>query len=78
MTKKKFTVTGMSCSACSAAVTRAVEGEAGVASVAVSLLTNSMVVEYDEAVVSDLAICDSVKRAGYSAAVGVAFRFAGA
>ena len=62
----------MSCSACSAAVTRAVEGVSGVDSVAVSLLTNSMVVEYDESVVSDGAICDSVKRAGYSASVGVA------
>ena len=72
MTKKKFSVNGMSCSACSAAVTRAVEAEAGVTSVAVSLLTNSMVVEYDETAVSDLAICDSVRRAGYSASPGVA------
>ncbi|MBQ6677797.1 MAG: heavy metal translocating P-type ATPase [Clostridia bacterium] len=71
MTKKKFSVSGMSCSACSAAVTRAVEGAEGVRSAAVSLLTNSMVVEYDESVVSDLAICDSVRRAGYSASPGV-------
>ncbi|MBR3639798.1 MAG: cation-translocating P-type ATPase, partial [Clostridia bacterium] len=72
MTKKKFTVTGMSCSACSAAVTKAVEGTDGVRSVAVSLLTNSMVVEYDETAVGDGEICDSVKRAGYSASVGAA------
>ena len=72
MTKKKFSVTGMSCSACSAAVTRAVESVGGVDEVAVSLLTNSMVVEYDETVTDDGAICDSVKKAGYSAAPGAA------
>ena len=41
----KFSVTGMSCAACSAHVEKAVLEVPGVTSVAVSLLTNSMNVE---------------------------------
>ena len=43
---EKFNVTGMSCAACSSRVEKAVMKVAGVESVAVSLLTNSMGVEY--------------------------------
>ena len=46
--KQSFTVTGMTCSACSAHVEKAVSHLEGVRSVAVSLMTNSMTVEYDE------------------------------
>ncbi len=42
---KKYTVTGMSCAACSAHVEKAVSKVPGVTSVSVSLLTNSMGVE---------------------------------
>ena len=52
MTKRKFTVTGMSCSACSAAVERAARSVEGVTDAAVSLLTGTMVTEYDEGVAS--------------------------
>ena len=60
----------MSCSACSAAVTRAVEAVAGTKETTVSLLTGSMVVVYDEKTVSAEEICRAVDRAGYSASVG--------
>ena len=43
--KQKFTVTGMTCSACSAHVTKAVEKLPGVSSVNVNLLGGSMLVE---------------------------------
>ena len=43
----KFKVTGMSCAACSSRVEKAVIKVPGVQSVAVSLLTNSMGVEYE-------------------------------
>ena len=39
---KQYTVTGMSCAACSARVEKAVSEVPGVTSCAVSLLTNSM------------------------------------
>ena len=43
---EKFDVTGMTCAACSAHVERAVRGVEGVKEVAVSLLTNSMTVDF--------------------------------
>ena len=42
---EQYTVTGMSCAACSARVEKAVSGVKGVSSCSVSLLTNSMGVE---------------------------------
>ncbi len=46
--KQKFNVTGMTCSACSAHVEKAVNKLEGVRRAEVSLMTNSMNVEYDE------------------------------
>ena len=54
--KQKFNVTGMTCAACSAHVEKAVRGVAGVASVSVNLMTNSMLVDYDAAAVQPAAI----------------------
>ncbi|MEI3406950.1 MAG: heavy metal-associated domain-containing protein [Christensenellales bacterium] len=42
---EQYTVTGMSCAACSARVEKAVSNVSGVTSCSVSLLTNSMGVE---------------------------------
>ncbi len=67
MTTKKFKVTGMSCAACQASVERAVSAVPGVDSVAVSLMTNSMTVEFDETVTNDEILCKAVSDAGYSA-----------
>lgn len=57
----------MSCAACQAAVERAVSGVSGVESVAVSLMTNSMTVSFDESAVSDEILFKAVSNAGYSA-----------
>ena len=64
---QKFSVTGMSCAACSAHVEKAVKAVPGVQSVAVSLLTNSMGVEYTVPATAD-SICAAVQAAGYGAA----------
>lgn len=69
MTTQKYVVGGMSCSACSAAVDRAVRQMDGVEDVAVSLMANRMTVRYDPAKTNDETICAAVDRAGYSAAV---------
>ena len=69
MKKEKFNVTGMTCSACSARVQRAVEKVAGTQEVAVNLLTNSMQLEYDETVTNPEAIIAAVEKAGYGASV---------
>jgi Cu+-exporting ATPase len=63
---KKFNVTGMTCSACSAHVEKAVKNVDGVNSVNVNLLTNSMTVDYSDK--TDInKIIGAVKSAGYGA-----------
>ena len=61
---EQYTVTGMSCAACSARVEKAVSGVKGVSSCSVSLLTNSMGVE-GTATAED--IIAAVRAAGYDA-----------
>ena len=63
---QQYTVTGMSCAACSARVEKAVSKVDGVTSCSVSLLTNSMGVEGSA---SDSAIIKAVEEAGYGASV---------
>ncbi len=63
---RQFTVTGMSCAACSARVEKAVLKVPGVTSCTVSLLTNSMVVEGSA---EDKVIIDAVVKAGFKAKV---------
>lgn len=65
--KKTFCVEGMSCAACQSHVQKAVSNLKGVISVNVSLLTNTMEVEWNEDVLSTKEIEDSVHRAGYKA-----------
>ena len=67
--KQTFTVTGMTCSACSAHVEKAVCKVEGVEEVSVSLLTNSMQVTYDESTASAGTIIDAVKASGYGASL---------
>ncbi len=65
--KEKFQVTGMTCSACSAHVQKAVEKLEGAQAVQVNLLTESMMVEYDPDKLCAEQICKAVKAAGYGA-----------
>ncbi len=67
MKTNKFDVTGMTCAACSAHVEKAVRGVAGVNTVSVNLLMNSMMVSYGEPATEE-AICRAVEAAGYGAA----------
>lgn len=62
---EQYTVTGMSCAACSARVEKAVSKVAGVSACSVSLLTNSMGVEGNAAPED---IVRAVEEAGYGAA----------
>ena len=66
MNKEYYSVTGMSCAACSAHVQKAVEKVEGVKSCSVNLLKNEMVVEYDSPATTD-SIISSVVSAGYGA-----------
>jgi len=67
--KQKFDVTGMTCSACSAHVEKSVNKLAGIFSVNVNLLQNSMIVEYEETKLTDEEIIKAVEQGGYGAKV---------
>ena len=67
--KQKFDVTGMTCSACSAHVEKAVRKLEGIQTVNVNLLKNSMVVEYDETALHTEDIIKAVQSGGYGASL---------
>ncbi len=64
--KKKYQITGMTCSACSNHVLKSVKKVDGVKEVNVNLITNSMEVETTE-LVTDLDVINAVIAAGYGA-----------
>ena len=72
MNTQRFSVTGMSCTACSARVEQAVGSLPGVNQVQVNLLTRSMRVQYDESRQTPDGIIAAVQLAGYGAALGEA------
>ena len=63
--KKRFDVTGMTCSACSSHVEKSVGKLDGVENVSVNLLTNSMQVTFDEKKLDTERIIKAVEDAGY-------------
>lgn len=63
--KEKYSVTGMTCSACSAGIERTVRKINGVQSADVSLMGECMTVEYDETKTSKNVIFDAVIALGY-------------
>lgn len=67
--KQKFDVTGMTCSACSAHVQKSVAKLEAVKEVNVNLLSNSMVVNYDERQLTPNQIITAVEGAGYGASL---------
>ncbi len=67
--KQKFKVTGMTCSACSAHVEKAVKKLPDVSHVAVDLLGGSMQVEFDESKLTPEGIIAAVVDAGYGASL---------
>jgi Cu+-exporting ATPase len=66
---QKFSVTGMTCSACSASVEKSVKKLEGVEGVSVNLLSNSMTVDYNNEILNQDTIVKAVVDAGYNAAV---------
>ena len=67
--RQTFNITGMTCSACSAHVEKAVSKLPGIRSAAVNLLANRMVAEFDETSLSTDDIIKAVTDAGYGASV---------
>lgn len=67
MKQQDFTVTGMSCAACSSRVEKVVTELPGVEQAQVNLLTRSMRVRYNDSKQSSEGIIHAVERAGYGA-----------
>ena len=67
MKKEKYNVTGMTCAACQANVTRCVQKLDGVEEVNVNLLSGQMTVDYDETKLDSAAIARAVEGIGYGA-----------
>lgn len=62
-----FSIEGMTCGACSAAITNGVEGMTGVTKAAVSLITERAVVDYDSSVVTPEQILERIDECGFDA-----------
>jgi Cu+-exporting ATPase len=60
-------VGGMTCAACTAAVTRALERTPGVADASASLMLKNAVVAYDPATTDPARLVEAIRRAGYEA-----------
>jgi len=67
--KQKFNVGGMTCAACSATIEKDVSKLDGIKEVNVNLLTNTMVVDFDEHFNNAAKIIKTVKKDGYTASV---------
>ena len=67
MITEKYNVSGMTCAACQANVTRCMQKLDGVDEVNVSLLANQMTVSYDETKLNSAVIIQQVKEIGYGA-----------
>lgn len=67
MKTEKYNITGMTCAACQANITRSVQKLEGIQTVNVSLLANQMTVSYDEGLVDSGDIIGAVTGIGYGA-----------
>lgn len=66
--KERYHISGMTCSACSSHVEKAVSKLAGVRKASVNLLTETLEADYDENVLGFAEIREAVEKAGYGAA----------
>ena len=66
--KERFDVSGMTCASCQANVTKAVE-KLGVNEVNVNLISESMIVDYDNKKISTSDIINAVEKIGYGASL---------
>lgn len=63
---KKFTVSGMTCSACSLGIEKKLNSLDGINSASVSLMLKELKVDFDDSIISEAEIINSVEKLGYS------------
>lgn len=71
MKKVKFDVFGMTCSSCQSHVEKAIKKLDGIKNINVNLISNNMVVEFDDKKINEDAIIKAVVDAGYGAQIYV-------
>lgn len=69
--QKKFSVLGMSCTNCALAIEKGLKKINGIKAVNVSLMAKSMTVDFDDKLVTDDIIFDTVNKLGYTAKIFV-------
>lgn len=67
MKSQKFNVTGMTCSACSSRIEKNINKTEGIQEANVNLLSNSMMIQYDDSIISEKDIIQVVQDTGYDA-----------
>lgn len=67
MKSQKFNVTGMTCSACSSRIEKNINKTEGIKEANVNLLSNSMMIEYDDSIINENDIIKVVQDTGYDA-----------
>jgi heavy metal translocating P-type ATPase len=67
MKSQKFNVTGMTCSACSTRIEKNINKTEGIKEANVNLLSNSMMIEYDDSIINENDIIKVVQDTGYDA-----------
>ena len=72
--KERYHISGMTCSACSSHVEKAVKKLAGIEKASVNLLTETMEVSYDEGQLTKDDITAAVEKAGYGEAIVLVIR----
>lgn len=71
MKTEKYTISGMSCAACSSAVERVTRKLEGVSESNVNLTTGKMTITYDDTVLTRENIITKVEKAGFGATLDV-------
>jgi Cu+-exporting ATPase len=65
----KVRIIGMDCASCAKVAEKALEGKEGINSVGVNFLMDTAYVEFDSSKISEVAIKNAIKKAGYDSLV---------
>jgi copper chaperone CopZ len=69
MKTQTYDVVGMHCVSCSVAISKLVKRNKGVSDVEIKLADSKLIVSYDESLVTDQMVVESVARLGYKAKI---------
>lgn len=71
--KKEYNISGMGCAACSAKIENKLKNQSGVINISVNLLSEKMMIEFDEKIISHKDIKNIVTKLGYGISEATGF-----